>query len=114
MKIPKEIHEEFILIKAGFENGSISTMSQLENEKPTRIAKLAGMNQGRYGAKLFTPWEFSPSEITRIALIINVDEGLIMNVIANQLRENELKRILSNIKKIEEKKAKRITNGNAQ
>lgn len=104
MKIPDKIHDEFILIKAGFESGSITKMSQLENEKPTRIAKLAGMNQGRYGAKLFEPWEFSPSEITRIALIINVDEGLIMKVISNQIRENELKRILANIKKIEEKK----------
>lgn len=107
MEVPSKIHEEFILIKAAFENGSITRMSQLEKQKPTRIAELAGINHGRYAAKLFEPWDFSPSEITRIALIINVDSGLIMKVIANQLRAQEVERILTNIKKIEEQKTKR-------
>lgn len=107
MKIPSKIHEQFLLIKAAFENGSITKMSQLEKQKPTIIAKLAGMNQGRYGAKLLAPWEFSPSEIARIALIINVDAGLIMDVIAKQLRDDEIKRIVSNIKKIEGEKSEK-------
>jgi len=107
MEVPSKIHEEFILIKAAFENGSITRMSQLEKQKPTRIAELAGINHGRYAAKLFEPWDFSPSEITRIALIIDVDSGLIMKVIANQLRTQEVKRILTNIRKIEDQKAKK-------
>lgn len=106
MTIPDKIHEEFSLIKAAFENGSITKMSQLEKQKPTRIALLAGINQGRYGAKLFAPWDFSPSEIIRIALVINIDPGLIINVIKNELLQDELERILKNIKKLNEKKIK--------
>lgn len=107
MDIPSKIHAEFILLKAAFENGSITEMSQLEKQKPTRIAELAGINHSRYAAKLFEPWEFSPSEITRIALVINVDAGLIMKVIANQLRAQEIVRILTNLKKIERQKTKK-------
>ena len=112
MEIPSKIQEEFILIRAAFENGSITRMSQLEKQKPTRIAELAGINHGRYAAKLFEPWDFSPSEITRIALIINVDSGLIMKVIADQLRKQEIERILENLRKIEDRKANKRTRNN--
>lgn len=98
--IPEKIQDEFILIKAAFENGSIKKMSELEKQKPSRIAKLIGMNQGRYGAKLFKPSDFSPSEIIRISLVINVDTGLIINVIKKELFNVEMERILNNIKKI--------------
>jgi hypothetical protein len=100
MVIPEKIHSEFILIKAAFESGSIKKMSELEKQKPTRIAKLIGMNQGRYGAKLLKPADFTPSEIIRISLVINVDAGCIINVIKNELLESEIKRITVNIKKL--------------
>lgn len=110
MEIPEKIHEEFLLIKAGFENGTITKMSQLEKEKPTRIAQLTGINQGRYGSKLFEPWDFSLSEIIRIALVVNVDPGIIINIIKKELLKNELERVLRNINKIEEQKLKKIKN----
>jgi hypothetical protein len=100
MAIPEKIHGEFILIKAAFESGSIRKMSELEKQKPTRIAKLIGMNQGRYGAKLFKPGDFTPSEIIRMSLVINVDAGYIINVIKNELLETELRRVSDNIKKL--------------
>lgn len=100
MVIPEKIHSEFILIKVAFESGSIKKMSELGKQKPTRIAKLIGMNQGRYGAKLLKPADFTPSEIIRISLIINVDPGCIINVIKNELLEIEIKRITINIKKL--------------
>ncbi|MFD2554388.1 hypothetical protein [Sphingobacterium tabacisoli] len=104
MAIPDRIHQEFLMIKAAFESGSVTKMSQLDKQKSTRIAALIGMNQGRYGAKLLNPEDFSPSEITRMSLIINIDPGLIMNVIKNQLLKTEMERVLKNIKKEEEKK----------
>lgn len=107
MDIPSRIHDEFVLIKAAFENGSITRMGQLEKQKPTRISKLTGINHGRYAAKLFEPWDFSPSEIIRIALVINVDPGLIINVIKKELLESEVARILENIRKIDDEKAKK-------
>lgn len=94
-----KIHSEFILIKAAFENGSIKKMSDLGKQKPTRIAELIGMNQGRYGAKLLKPKDFSPSEIIRLSIIFDVDAGLILNVIKNELFSNELSRVTGNIKK---------------
>lgn len=106
MIIPEKIHEEFILIKAAFENGSIQKMKDLKREKPTRIADLIGMNQARYVSKLLKPEDFSPSEISRLSLVINVDAGLIINVIKKQLLNDEVKRILKNIEKLKAKKYK--------
>ncbi|MBL1410799.1 hypothetical protein [Sphingobacterium faecale] len=104
MTIPEKVHNEFILLKAAFENGSITKMSQLEKQMPTRIAALIGMNQGRYGSKLFSPWEFSTSEIIRIALVINIEPGLITNIIKLELVQKETERILKNIEKEDKKK----------
>lgn len=104
MTIPDKIHNEFLLLKAAFESGSIKRMNQLEKQKPTKIALLTGINQGRYASKLFVPWEFSPSEIIRIALVINIDPGLIINVIKNELLATETERILKNIKKIDKQR----------
>jgi hypothetical protein len=102
--IPQKIHDEFILIKAAFENGSIKKMSDLEKQKPSRIARLIGMNQGRYGAKLFKPADFSPSEIIRISIVIDVDASLILNVIKKELFNAEMLRVVNNIQKINHNK----------
>lgn len=99
MKIPESIKKEFTLIKAAFENGSIKKMSDLEKQKPTLIARLTGINQGRYGSKLFNPENFTPSEIIRISLILDIDPGLIINIIKNERLEIESKRIMENINK---------------
>jgi len=104
--VPEKIHEEFILIKAAFENGSIKKMSDLVKEKPTRIADLTGINQGRYGSKLLKPQDFSPSEITRLSLVFNVDAGFIINVIKKELLDDEVKRIVKNYEKLKAKKYK--------
>lgn len=106
MIIPENIHQEFILLKSAFENGSIKKMSDLEKEKPTRIAELMGMNQGRYGSKLLKPEDFSPSEIIRLSLVINVDSGLIINVIKRELLDTEVNRIVKNIEKLKARKYK--------
>lgn len=98
----ENIQEEFKFIKAAFESGKVKKMSDLEKEKPTLISKLLGMNQGRYGAKLFKPHEFSPSEISRISIILDVDAGLIINLIKkgiNCRRKEKDNRKLSKIKK---------------
>ena len=94
------IHEEFRFIKAAFEGGKVKKMSDLEKEKPTLIAKLLGMNQGRYGAKLFTPEDFSLSEISRLSLVLDVDAGLIINLIKKELLQREKQRILTNYNKL--------------
>ncbi len=109
MTIPEKIHAEFLIIKVAFESGAIKKMNQLEKQKPTKIALLAGINQGRYAAKLYAPWEFTPSEIIRIALIIDIDPGLIINVIKNELLHDETRRILRNIEKVEVSKLKRTS-----
>ena len=103
MCISEKITDEFIPIKAAFENGSIKRMSDLEKQKSTRIAKLIGMNQGRYGAKLLNPKNFSPSEIIRMSIVLNIDAGLIINVIKNELFEKEVERITKNIKRLKSK-----------
>lgn len=92
----ENIHKEFTFIKAAFESGKVRKMSDLEKEKPTLIAKLLGINQGRYGAKLFTPEDFSLSEIIRLSIVINVDVGVLVNIIKNGLADNETKRIEAN------------------
>lgn len=99
MKIPESAKKGFTLIKAAFENGSIKKMSDLEKQKPTLIARLTGINQGRYGSKLFNPEYFTPSEIIRISLILDIDPGLIINIIKNERLEIESKRIMENINK---------------
>ena len=103
MSISSKITDEFIPIKAAFESGSIKKMSDLEKQKSTRIAKLIGMNQGRYGAKLLAPKNFSPSEIIRMSIVFDIDAGLIINVIKKELIQKELDRINKNIKRMKSK-----------
>lgn len=94
------IHNEFSFIKAAFESDAVKKMSALEKHKPTLVAKCIGMNQGRYGSKLFNPKEFSPSEIIRLSIVFNIDAGLIINVIKNELLEDEMKRINHNFERL--------------
>ena len=100
MDVLEGIQKEFKFIKAAFENGKVKKMSDLEKEKPTLISKLLGMNQGRYAAKLFKPHEFSPSEIARISIILDIDAGLIINLIKRELIVEEKKRIIANYRKL--------------
>ncbi|SDF45555.1 hypothetical protein SAMN05216464_11870 [Mucilaginibacter pineti] len=85
--------KDLAIIKAAFENGKIEKMSDLEKLSSTKIAALAGINQGRYGAKLFHPDKFTPSEIIRISLVLDVDDSYIMKVIRKQLIKAEVERV---------------------
>jgi hypothetical protein len=88
--------KDLAIIKAAFENGKIEKMSDLEKLSPTKIAALMGMNQGRYGSKLFEPDKFTPSEIFRLAIVLDLDESFIMKVIKKQLIKSELERVNKN------------------
>lgn len=97
--------KDLAIIKAAFENGKIEKMSDLEKLSSTKIAALTGINQGRYGSKLFHPEKFTPSEIIRISIVLDVDESHIMKVIRKQLIRDELERINKNRIKYYNKKS---------
>ncbi len=96
--------KDLAIIKAAFENGKIERMSDLEKLSSTKIAKLTGINQGRYGSKLFHPEKFTPSEIIRISIVLDIEESHIMKVIRKQLIKDELERVNKNRTKYYSKK----------
>jgi hypothetical protein len=85
--------KDLAVIKSAFEHGKIEKMSDLEKLSSTKIATLAGINQGRYASKLFHPEKFSLPEIIRISIVLDLDESLILKVIKKQLIRAELERV---------------------
>lgn len=96
--------KDLAIIKAAFENAKIEKMSDLEKLSSTKIASLTGINQGRYGSKLFHPEKFTPSEIIRISIVLDIDESHIMKVIRKQLIKEESERVTKNRAKYYSKK----------
>lgn len=97
--IQNKVHEkdkDLAIIKAAFENGRIEKMSDLEKLSPTKIAFLAGINQGRYASKLFHPDKFSLPEILRISIVLDLDESYILKVIRKQLIKKEMETVVKN------------------
>src|ERR1700743_1582117 len=97
--IQYKVHEkdkDLAIIKAAFENGRIEKMSDLEKLSSTKIASLAGINQGRYASKLFHPEKFSLPEIFRISIVLDLNESYILKVIRKQLIKKELETVHKN------------------
>lgn len=90
---------ELVHIKSLIENGTIKRMRDLKDSSSTKIARYAGINQGRYSSKLFNPGDFSESEVCRIAMVLNIDAYLISNIIFNEIKKNEQERVIANIEK---------------
>ncbi|TFF37696.1 hypothetical protein [Mucilaginibacter psychrotolerans] len=88
--------KDLAIIKTAFENGKIEKMSDLEKLSSTKIAFLAGINQGRYASKLFHPEKFSIPEIIRISIVLELDESFILKVIKKQLLKIEMETVLKN------------------
>ncbi|MCX2454177.1 hypothetical protein OQX61_23100 [Pedobacter sp. PLR] len=86
-------------IKALIENGEIKKMRDLENSSSTKIAKFAGINQGRYASKLFNPSDFSASEICRISYVLDLDPSLMSSIIITEISEVEYERVNLNFEK---------------
>ena len=98
--------KDLAIIKAAFESGKIEKMSDLEKLSSTKIATLAGINQGRYASKLFHPEKFSLPEIIRISIVLDTDESYILSVIKKQLFKSELERVNKNKIKYNSNKGK--------
>lgn len=95
---------ELIHIKSLIETGTIKRMRDLKDSSSTKISKYAGINQGRYSSKLFTPGDFTESEICRIALVLDIDPELLSKIIINEIRKDSLDRVNGNIAKEQAKK----------
>lgn len=95
---------ELIHIKSLIENGTIKRMRDLKDSSSTKISKYAGINQGRYSSKLFTPGDFTESEICRIAFVLDVEPGLLSKIIVDEIKKESLERVRINIAKEQEKK----------
>ena len=86
---------ELIHIKSLIENGTIKRMRDLKDSSSTKIARLAGINQGRYSSKLFNPGDFSVSEIVRISLVLGIEARYLSEIISKEITKEEVLRIES-------------------
>jgi len=81
-------HKDTTLISIGamFETGRIKKMYILAELYPTKIAKLLGINYGRYMVKLSHPDKFTVGEILRLAKLLNINPDLITKIIYSEIK----------------------------
>jgi len=100
----RAIELKLLHVQALILGGQIKRMRDLKDSSSTKIAKYAGINQGRYASKLYTPGEFTATEISRISYILDINPTIIMDIIANEIFEEEVARVAENMSKVNSKK----------
>lgn len=77
---------DFLAIRSLFESGHIKKMKQLEEQAPTKMAKLLGLHYNSYLDKLNGPEKFSVKHINTIAYACRLDPTIIFDVIQNEIK----------------------------
>ena len=88
----KDIQSQLILIKAMFDNGSVSKMRDIEKLFPTKMAKELGMNHSRYVVKLKKPELFSIKQIIQMASLLNISPDRITEIIFKEVLNTKVKK----------------------
>lgn len=103
--LPKrEIELKLLHVQALIKGGEIKRMRDLKDSSSTKIAKYAGINQGRYASKLYTPGEFTAAEIIRISYILGIDPKVIMDIITSEIFQEEAGKVDGNTDRVNLKK----------
>ncbi len=79
--------KEFEEIGALFNQGSISSLSRLQEHKPTNLSKALQMGFNTYTDKLRNPERFSFEEVVKLAITIGTDYRKILEVILKEIKE---------------------------
>ncbi|WP_339708212.1 hypothetical protein [Algoriphagus aquimarinus] len=79
--------EEFEGIGALFNQGSIVSLSRLQEHQPTNLSKALQMGFNTYTDKLRNPERFSLEDIIKLAIVIGTDYRKILEVIQKEIKE---------------------------
>ena len=80
------IDSDLLAIKSLFEAGLVQKMRLLEEQAPTKMAKLLGLNYNSYHDKLINPEKFTIRHILLIAKLCNLDANIIFEVVKNEVK----------------------------
>lgn len=78
---------EFEEIGALFNQGSIKSLSRLQEFKPTNLCKALQMGFNTYTDKLRNPERFSFEDIVKLAILVGTDYRNILKVIEVEIKE---------------------------
>src|SRR5690554_1154765 len=79
--------QEFEEIGALFNQGSINSLSRLQEHKPTNLCKALQMGYNTYTDKLRNPERFSLEDIIKLSIVIGTDYRKILEVIQKEIKE---------------------------
>lgn len=79
-----EKKNQFLSIQSLFLQNGIKKMKDIEDLYPTAIAKKLHINHSRYIEKLYKPDTFTIKQIKDLALLLELDPRIIMEVIFSQ------------------------------
>jgi len=79
--------KEFEGIGALFNQGSIVSLSRLQEHQPTNLSKALQMGFNTYTDKLRNPERFSLEEIVKLSIAIGTDYKKILEVIQQEIRQ---------------------------
>lgn len=81
-----EFKEEFEEIGALFNQGSIKSLSRLQEIKPTNLSKELQMGYYTFIEKLRNPEKFSIEEVIKLSIVVGTDYRRILEVIDVQIK----------------------------
>ena len=79
--------DEFEGIGALFNQGSIISLSRLQEHHPTNLSKALQMGFNTYTERLRNPERFSLEEIVKLSIVIGTDYKKILEVIQREIKQ---------------------------
>jgi hypothetical protein len=80
-----KLNVEFEEIGALFNQGSIKSISRLQEHKPTNLSKALQMGFNTFNDKLRNPERFSIEDIIKLAKVIGTDYKKVLDVIQKEI-----------------------------
>ncbi len=81
------LDSDFLAIRSLLISGHIKSMRQLDQQSPTKIALLLGMNYNSYHDKLKNPGLFTEAHINLLAYACRLDPAFIHKIIQAEVRK---------------------------
>ncbi len=82
------LDSDFLAIRSLLISGHIKSMKQLDQQSPTKIALLLGMNYNSYHDKLKSPGLFTQAHINLLAYACRLDPDVIHHIIKTETRKS--------------------------
>ena len=94
---PEKLKSTLTSIRARFETGTVSKMSEIGDMYITGLIPALGIGTNGYVTKFNAPENFTVNDLMKLADITNTDIELIWKVVKKQAQKNHVKRDINHL-----------------